>query len=66
MVALPDAAQATQLTADLVKQGIIIRPLASFGLPNCVRISTGTDDDNQRCVEAIHAVSRTGFISLHR
>jgi histidinol-phosphate aminotransferase len=53
MVVLPDAAHATRLTTDLLTQGIIIRPLASFGLPNCVRISTGTDEDNRRCVEAI-------------
>jgi histidinol-phosphate aminotransferase len=53
MVVLPEAGQAAQLTSDLVKQGIIIRPLAGWGLPNCIRISTGTDDDNQRCVEAI-------------
>ena len=57
MVVLPDAVQAAQLTTDLLKQGIIIRPLASWGLPNCIRISTGTDNDNQRCVEAIHAAS---------
>ena len=57
MVVLPDAAQAAQLTTDLLKQGIIIRPLAGWGLPNCIRISTGTDNDNQRCVEAIHAAS---------
>jgi len=53
MVVLSDAAQAAQLTTDLLEQGIIIRPLASFGLPNCVRISTGTDEDNQRCVDAM-------------
>jgi histidinol-phosphate aminotransferase len=53
MVVLQDADQAARLTADLLKQGIIIRPLASFGLPNCVRISTGTDEDNQLCLEAI-------------
>jgi histidinol-phosphate aminotransferase len=53
MLALPGEDQAAQLTSELVKQGIIIRPLASFGLPNCVRISTGTSEDNQRCVEAI-------------
>jgi histidinol-phosphate aminotransferase len=57
MAVLPDAAQATRLTTDLLTQGIIIRPLASFGLPNCVRISTGTDEDNQRCVEAIDLLS---------
>jgi histidinol-phosphate aminotransferase len=59
MVVLPEAAQAAQLTSDLVKQGIIIRPLVSWGLPNCVRISTGTDEDNQRCVEAIHVLSES-------
>jgi histidinol-phosphate aminotransferase len=57
MVVLPDAEQAARLTDDLLKEGIIIRPLASFGLPNCVRISTGTDEDNQRCVEAIHVLN---------
>jgi histidinol-phosphate aminotransferase len=53
MLVLPGADQATHLTQELLKQGVIIRPLASFGLPNCVRISTGTAEDNQRCVEAI-------------
>jgi len=53
MAVLPSAEHAAQLTSELIKQGIIIRPLASFGLPQCVRISTGTTEDNQRCVEAI-------------
>jgi histidinol-phosphate aminotransferase len=53
MVALASAEQAAQLNRDLLPQGIIVRPLASFGLANCIRISTGTDDDNQRCVEAM-------------
>ncbi len=53
MLVLPSAEQAAQLTGDLLTQGIIIRPLASFGLPDCVRISTGTTEDNERCVAAI-------------
>jgi histidinol-phosphate aminotransferase len=53
MVVLPGAEQAAQLTGELLTQGIIVRPLASFGLPNCIRISTGTDEDNRRCVEAM-------------
>ena len=53
MIVLPSPEQAARLTNDLLTQGIIIRPLASFGLPNCVRISTGTAEDNQRCIEAI-------------
>jgi histidinol-phosphate aminotransferase len=53
MLVLPSAEHATRLTSELLTQGIIIRPLASWGLPNCVRISTGTAEDNQRCIEAV-------------
>jgi histidinol-phosphate aminotransferase len=53
MLVLPGPEQATQLTHELLMQGIIVRPLASFGLPQCVRISTGTDEDNQLCVDAM-------------
>jgi len=53
MIVLPGAEQAARLNCELLTQGVIVRPLTSFGLPNCIRISTGTDDDNQRCVEAI-------------
>ena len=59
MLVLPGEEQATGLTNDLLSQGIIIRPLKSFGLPNCVRISTGTDQDNQRCVDAISSFGVT-------
>jgi histidinol-phosphate aminotransferase len=53
MIVLPGAEQAARLTNELLTQGIIIRPLAGFGLPNCIRISTGTSEDNERCVQAI-------------
>jgi histidinol-phosphate aminotransferase len=32
---------------------VIIRPLKAFGLPNCVRVSTGTDEQNEICVDAM-------------
>jgi histidinol-phosphate aminotransferase len=57
MIALPGAEQAAQLTRELLTQGIIIRPLTAFGLPKAVRISTGTDQDNERCVEAVDKLS---------
>jgi len=53
MVVLPSAGEADRIWHELLQQGIIIRPLKAFGLPNCVRISTGTDQDNHRCVEAL-------------
>jgi histidinol-phosphate aminotransferase len=36
----------------LLSQGVVVRPLKRFGLPNCLRISTGTDADNQLLLEA--------------
>ncbi|HWQ52887.1 MAG TPA: histidinol-phosphate transaminase [Bryobacteraceae bacterium] len=56
MLALSGSAEASRLTGELLKQGVIVRPLASFGLPQCVRISTGTERENQQCVEAIGRV----------
>jgi histidinol-phosphate aminotransferase len=56
MLALPDQAEASRLTGELLKQGVIVRPLGAFGLPHCVRISTGSERDNELCVEAIRRV----------
>ena len=53
MIVLPGAEEAERVWQELLRQGIIVRPLKAFGLPNCVRISTGTDQDNHRCVEAL-------------
>src|ERR1051326_3116936 len=53
MVVLSGEEQATRVARDLMRQGVIVRPLKSFGLPQCIRISTGTDEQNQRCIEAI-------------
>jgi histidinol-phosphate aminotransferase len=58
MVVLPGAEQARRLNEELLKQGMIVRPLGAFGLPECVRISTGTDAENQfllSALEKIHA-----------
>jgi histidinol-phosphate aminotransferase len=60
MIVLASGEQAEHLTHDLLIEGIIVRPLKSFGLPHCVRISTGTDEDNRRCVEAMQQLSLTG------
>jgi histidinol-phosphate aminotransferase len=40
----------------LLKQGIITRPLDAFGLPHCIRISTGTLEQNEKCIAALEAV----------
>src|SRR5580700_716369 len=64
MLALPDAAPARDLTEALLREGVIVRPLAAFGLPQCIRVSTGTDQENARCIEAVErAMGRAGVLS---
>jgi histidinol-phosphate aminotransferase len=41
--------------ADLMKQGIIIRDMNAYGLPEYIRVSVGTMDQNQRFVQALTA-----------
>ena len=53
MVVFPNEKDAAGVVEALLRQGVIVRPLGAFGLPRCVRISTGRDQDNQRCVEAM-------------
>ncbi|MDX2150455.1 MAG: histidinol-phosphate transaminase [Bryobacteraceae bacterium] len=56
MIVLPSADAAAHLTEGMLQRGVIVRPLGAFGLPHCVRISTGTDEENEICVEALRQV----------
>lgn len=53
MLPLASEEQASALVEQLLRKGIIIRPLRAFGLPLCVRVSTGTDEQNRLCAEAV-------------
>ena len=44
---------ADQLFIEMMKQRIIIRPLTSFGLPEAIRASIGTAEQNQKFVESL-------------
>ena len=41
---------------ELQKLGVIVRPMASYQLPEWIRISMGTPKQNQRCLEALKTV----------
>jgi histidinol-phosphate aminotransferase len=67
MAVLPDEQEAARVFEDLLSQGVIVRPLKAFGLPMCLRISTGSDDDNQFCIEAFRrSYATTANIGAHR
>ncbi len=40
----------------LLRQGVIVRPLAGYRMPEHLRITIGTPDENLRCVEALRTV----------
>src|SRR5690242_15787259 len=56
MTVLPSEQDAMRIFEDLLSQGVVVRPLKAFGLPNCLRISTGTDEDNQLGVDTLRRV----------
>ncbi len=41
---------------DMLKQGVIVRAMSSYKLPDWVRISIGTESQNQRCLEVLDSV----------
>src|ERR1019366_9194350 len=44
---------AATMVDQLLRRGVIIRPMESWGLPQCVRISTGTDEDLDLLFDAL-------------
>jgi len=47
---------AAPVYAALLRQGVIVRPVANYGLPQHVRVSIGTPDENSRFLAALAAV----------
>ncbi len=51
---------AAALNDALLRQGVIVRPLLNYGLPNHLRITTGTAAQNERAIAAIAAALAAG------
>ena len=37
----------------LQREGVIVRPLAGFGMPDCVRVTVGLPEENERLVKTL-------------
>lgn len=44
----------------LLREGVIVRSLGGFGMPEHVRISIGTPEENERCVKALRRLREGG------
>ena len=53
MIDLEDAERAKNITQACLEQGVILRHIAGFGLPTCVRITIGTEEERQHLKESI-------------
>ena len=52
------ARDAMPVYQSLLKLGVIVRPVANYGMPNHLRISVGLPDENERCLKALAIVLR--------
>jgi len=53
MVVGPDA---EALSDELLRMGVIVRPLGWMGFPEAIRISVGTAEENDKCLSAMARV----------
>ena len=56
MLPLADESTVNIVYNELLKLGVIIRPLKAFGLPHCIRITIGTQEENERLVASMRKV----------
>lgn len=47
------------LNEELLKRGVIVRPMGGYGLPHHLRISIGLPEENERLVEALTDILKT-------
>jgi histidinol-phosphate aminotransferase len=53
---LADVGHGTAVYEKLLREGVIVRPVAGYGLPRCVRITIGTASQNERLIAALAKV----------
>ena len=54
------ARSGTDIFQRLLKEGVIVRPMASFGMETALRITIGTPEENRRLVKALKKVLAEG------
>ncbi|MDZ7662763.1 histidinol-phosphate transaminase [Thiohalophilus sp.] len=51
---------AAEINEQLLRRGIIVRPVANYELPEHLRISIGSEKENQRCIAALGEILQAG------
>ena len=58
-VRVGDVARSAKVAGELLRRGVIVRDVTPFGLPGYLRISVGTEDENQAFVRALSEVLKS-------
>jgi histidinol-phosphate aminotransferase len=57
---LPNGDGEALARALLEQQGVIVRPLTGLGAPGAIRVTAGTDEENETFTRALHSVLQSG------
>lgn len=49
---------------ELQRRGIITRPMGGYDLPEFIRITVGTPEENRRCLNALREICKAGFATV--
>jgi len=54
-----EVGDAARVYEQLLRRGVIVRPVANYGMPRHLRITVGLREENHRFLEALHAALRS-------
>mgnify|MGYP000178633034 CR=1 FL=1 len=56
---------AQDLFEAMMQQGVIVRPIANYGMPDFLRVTIGSEDENRRFIEVLDRVLETGVLKAN-
>ena len=55
-IAVDTGGSAAEYYERLLKQGVIVRPIANYGMPNHLRVTVGLPEENARFLDILEQV----------
>jgi histidinol-phosphate aminotransferase len=53
-----------RVNRELLERGVIVRPVANYGLPQWLRISIGLPEENEICIKALAQILKDQTVSV--
>lgn len=63
LMCMEDETEASEFTQSMLEEGVILRQVSAFGLPNCIRITIGDQDDMQHFQKSFEKVMQESLPS---